>query len=260
MTGAPPTREEFDRLVLQLDALNRAITSMRALTPAPPRVSSSVIADPNNFQRSPYAQPAPFDLTSKSGLLLYTDAQEALKVPFNGKAANVQPFLNSLALEVAKYCLATILESMEAYLNIKQLNDKNLLDYLKRYRVARDMFYSHIGAELLLPKLALRIKEQISPTVSPRSSIVSHSDIEVAMQKKVGEEIKMDYAHKACLWLEAYHFLMSLDKSKYGELIKGLVSQYLSLYLDEVDSHLLLSWAGSGCCDMAPTLVKHSCV
>ena len=25
----------------------------------------------------------------------------------------------------------------------------------------------------------------------------------------------------------------------------------LSLYLGEVDSHLLLSWAGSGCCDMA---------
>ena len=31
----------------------------------------------------------------------------------------------------------------------------------------------------------------------------------------------------------------------------------LSLYLDEVDSHLLLSWAGSGCCDTALTLVKH---
>ena len=25
----------------------------------------------------------------------------------------------------------------------------------------------------------------------------------------------------------------------------------LSLYLGEVDSHLLLSWAGSGCCDTA---------
>ena len=29
----------------------------------------------------------------------------------------------------------------------------------------------------------------------------------------------------------------------------------LSLYLDVVDSHLLLSWAGSGCCDTAPTLL-----
>ena len=59
MAGAP-TRDEFDRLVLQLDALNRTITAMAAI--APPRASSSVIADPNDFQRSPYAQPAPFIL------------------------------------------------------------------------------------------------------------------------------------------------------------------------------------------------------
>ena len=78
----------------------------------------------------------------------------------------------------------------------------------------------------LLPKLALKIKEQINPMVSPRSSIVSHSDIEVEMEKKGGEVITKDHVHEACLWFEAYHFLMSLDKSKYGELIKGLVSQY----------------------------------
>ena len=47
------------------------------------------------------------DLNSKSGLHLYTEAQEALKVPFNGKAANVQPFLNSLAVDVKKFCLDT---------------------------------------------------------------------------------------------------------------------------------------------------------
>ena len=33
----------------------------------------------------------------------------------------------------------------------------------------------------------------------------------------------------------------------------------LSFYLGEVDSHLLLSLAGSVRCDTAPTLVKHSC-
>ena len=74
------------------------------------RGSSAVIADPDNFQCSPYAQPAPLDLTSKSGLQLYTDVQEALKVPFNGKAANVQPFLNSLAVEVKKFGLDSAVE------------------------------------------------------------------------------------------------------------------------------------------------------
>ena len=58
-----------------------------------------------HFQRSPYGHPAPLNLNSKSGLHLYTEVQEALKVLFNGKAANVQPFLNSLAVEVKKYWL-----------------------------------------------------------------------------------------------------------------------------------------------------------
>ena len=83
----------------------------------------------------------------------------------------------AMAYQDTKYPVATILDSMDAYLNIKQQNEENLIEYLKRYRVARDMFYSHIGAELLLPKLVKRIKDQINPTVSPRSSIVLHSDI-----------------------------------------------------------------------------------
>ena len=85
----------------------------------------------------------------------------------------------AMAYQDTKYLVATILDSMEAYINVRQHNDKNLIDYLKRYRVARDMFYSHVGVELLLPKLALKIKEQINLPVSPRSSIVSHSDIAV---------------------------------------------------------------------------------
>ena len=92
-----------------------ALTRAVALIPAPTRAASSIIAAPTDFQHSPYAQPAPLvDLTSKSGLLLYTDAQEALKVPFNGKAANVQPFLNSLALEVKKYCLDSAVQVTDA--------------------------------------------------------------------------------------------------------------------------------------------------
>ena len=66
---------------------------------------SSIIAAPADFQRSPYGQDVLLNLNSKSGLHLYTEAQEPLKIPFNGKAANVQPFLNSLAVEVKKYGL-----------------------------------------------------------------------------------------------------------------------------------------------------------
>ena len=108
--AALPTRDEYDDMVKEIQQLKDVLVKVVAAgtststTPAY-RPTSAVIARPADFQRSPYAQPAPLDLTSKSGLILYTDAQEALKVPFNGKAANVQPFLNSLALEVTKYCL-----------------------------------------------------------------------------------------------------------------------------------------------------------
>ena len=42
---------------------------------------------------------------TKSGLLLYENAQEPLKVPFNWKALNIQAFLNSLLIDVQKYHL-----------------------------------------------------------------------------------------------------------------------------------------------------------
>ena len=117
MAGAPPTRDEFDRLADQITALTNLVRAFA------PRASSAVIANPNDFKRSPYAQPAPLDLTSKSGLHLYTEAQEALKVPFNGKAANVQPFLNSLALEVKKFGLESAVTVRNAAGPVNLLTD-----------------------------------------------------------------------------------------------------------------------------------------
>ena len=58
---------------------------------------------------------------------------------------------------------------------------------------------------LMLPKLALKIKEQINQLVLPRSSIVSHLDIDIEMEKK-GDPITKDHVHEVCLWFEAYHF------------------------------------------------------
>ena len=63
MSGTAPTRAEFDRLMDQVTALTNTVAAMAS------RKSSSVIADPNNFQRSPYAQPAPLDYRIQSQLI-----------------------------------------------------------------------------------------------------------------------------------------------------------------------------------------------
>ena len=76
--AALPTHDEYNDMIKEIktlkDALVKTVATSTGTTP-PYRPSSAVIASPADFQRSPYAQPAPLDLTSKSGLLLYTDAQ-----------------------------------------------------------------------------------------------------------------------------------------------------------------------------------------
>ena len=67
--------------------------------------TGAALTNPAHFQRSPYNVNAPYNLNTKSGLLLYENAQEPLKVLFNGKAANIQAFLTSLLIDVEKFHL-----------------------------------------------------------------------------------------------------------------------------------------------------------
>ena len=67
--------------------------------------TGAALTNPAHFQRSPYNVDAPYNLNTKSGLLLYENAQEPLKVLFNGKAANIQAFLTSLLIDVEKFHL-----------------------------------------------------------------------------------------------------------------------------------------------------------
>ena len=155
--AALPTRDEYEDMVKEIkllkDALVKAVAMSTSTSTTPAyRPSSAVITSPNDFQRSPYAQPAPFNLTSKSGLLLYTDAQEALKVPFNGKAANVQPFLNSLALEVKKFSLESAVTVRNAAGPVNLLTDHGRFsnaDAEAFFDAARKVRWSFINAAIL---------------------------------------------------------------------------------------------------------------
>ena len=89
------------------DARNEAARATAALAHVN---TGAAITDPAHFQRSPYNVNAPYNLNTKSGLLLYENAQEPLKVLFNGKAANIQAFLTSLSIDVEKFrCMSLLL-------------------------------------------------------------------------------------------------------------------------------------------------------
>ena len=68
-----------------------------------------------------------YNLNTKSGLLLYENAQEPLKVPFNGKAVNIQAFLNSLLIDVQKYHLEDAVKVDVAGVQVNLITDYSTL-------------------------------------------------------------------------------------------------------------------------------------
>ena len=49
----------------------------------------------------------------------------------------------------AKYPYASLTEALMRTLNIKQLEHKSLIDYMKRFKQSRDVLKSHIGGDIL---------------------------------------------------------------------------------------------------------------
>ena len=49
----------------------------------------------------------------------------------------------------AKYPYASLTEALMRTLNIKQLEQESLIDYMKRFKQSRDVLKSHIGGDIL---------------------------------------------------------------------------------------------------------------
>ena len=49
----------------------------------------------------------------------------------------------------AKYPYASLTEAVARIVNIKQMENEDLLDYVKRFKQARDITKSHVGTEIL---------------------------------------------------------------------------------------------------------------
>ena len=49
----------------------------------------------------------------------------------------------------AKYPCASLTEAMSRMLNIKQMENEGLLDYVKRFKESRNITKSHVGTDIL---------------------------------------------------------------------------------------------------------------
>ena len=59
---------------------------------------------------------------------------------------------HALSYQETKWDILTIIDAMKAFVNLKQKEDEGLIDYLKRFKTARDVFVSHLGGPLILTK------------------------------------------------------------------------------------------------------------
>ena len=103
-----------------------------------------------------------------------------------------------------KYPYASLTEVLMRTLNIKQLEHKRLIDYMKRFKQSRDVLKSHIGGDIL-NKFVEKLPEY--------------------RHGKMGEQCEMK-TEAFGRWM-AYMMIRNSDQAKYGSLLNGMVSQFL---------------------------------
>jgi hypothetical protein len=104
----------------------------------------------------------------------------------------------------AKYPFASLTEAFSRMLNLKQSENKGLLDYVKRFKESRDIMMSHVGTDILdnFVENTLEYRDESNATLK--------------------KEMKDGAFNR---WM-AYLLVRNSDQAKYGSLSNGLVSQF----------------------------------
>jgi hypothetical protein len=106
----------------------------------------------------------------------------------------------------AKYHFASLIKAISRMLNLKQSENEVLLNYVKRFKEARDIMKSHVGTDILdkFVKNTLRVE---------------YRDESNTTLKKEMKDGAFDR------WM-AYLLIRNSDQAKYGSLSTGPVSQF----------------------------------
>ena len=104
----------------------------------------------------------------------------------------------------AKYPFASLTEAMIQMLNIKQQDNEQLLEYIKRFKQFCDITKSHVGTNIL------------NTFVENTCEYRDESDVPIKKSMKIGAFNK---------WM-AYLLLQNSNQQKYGSMMNGLILQF----------------------------------
>jgi hypothetical protein len=104
----------------------------------------------------------------------------------------------------AKYPFASLTKAISRVLNLKQSENKGLLDYIKRFKESRDIMKSYVGTDILdkFVENTLEYRDESSTTL---------------------KQMMKDGAFDS--WM-TYLLIRNSNQAKYGSLSNGLVSQF----------------------------------
>ena len=109
---------------------------------------------------------------------------------------------------------------MKSFINLGQKDDETSIDYLKRFKAAQDVFYSHVGRDFCFPKLA-----------ADHADCAAHKAVVIGdkttMQEKMAARLEIKKINKECMdKFTAHIHLENTDRSRYGSIMTGLDSQF----------------------------------
>jgi hypothetical protein len=113
---------------------------------------------------------------------------------------------HSLCYQENKYPMSIIADAIRNLINLKQKEKESLVDYIARFRSARDIMISQIGGPIVFPKY----------------------------MKTAGIPCEAKAFENFLAWI----FLENADRNKYGTIVNGLATQY-SLNNDQYPKTLL---------------------
>ena len=125
---------------------------------------------------------------------------------------------HSLAYESTVYRCKAIHDALKGIINHRMKDDESAIDYLKRFKVARDVVKTHCGKDFYIPKMVLEDQKYIDI----EADLDSNNPTKRQKAQDVLKELKKETMEEFITYL----YLENLDRSRYDSLIKGLESQF----------------------------------
>ena len=110
---------------------------------------------------------------------------------------------HTLSYKESRYEMSIIMDAFGAFFKCRQKDRENLQEYTRRFKVSREILKSHLGGDILLPKI-----------VKGMPGYDESNKVKMKELTKIADE-----------QLSTYVYLVNSDQEKYGSVIKGLHSQ-----------------------------------